>query len=417
MGYSRREERKRREKLNLTKVIIVILILIIAIICIFKLIKKDKNKDNVIIKNDLGREYHTNEVIEDTNKVKTIDDYMSEYGAVLIQKVKPDTYYVSVDGIDCTLYSNGELADGEIPLWDGSSKEIKIEKNTQVININSASELKWVADQVISGERNFSNLTILLNVNIDLGGRINEDGSLDGNKWNSIIGFLEQTEGSDEENLKGFAGIFDGNNHWIRGLIIDSDSKYQGLFGYLNGGTVRNLTIKNGYISGNQGVGAIIGLNNGKIENCKIINTTIKGKSEVGGFVGINMTNSTVDRCVFENNDSTVSGDDNVGGIVGYLNNNSNVENSENRANVFGKNYVGGIVGISFYGTNITNTYCIDASVKGEDYVGGIAGYSQSLIEKCFNSSSISGRKYVGGISGLNYEMGNISLTYNSRKC
>ena len=441
MGTGRRYVEKNGKKLNIIKVIIVIILICGAVFGIYKLISNRKSNTVTEIE-EFGREEIPKKPKNEIKTEKTIDDYMGEYNGILIEKVKDDTYYVSVNGKDCTLYSDGTLVDGRIGIWNGESKEVNIEIDSTTIGINSAEEFKWFADKIISGEKNFNGITIVLNSNIDLSGRIISEDKIEGTRWTSIIGFLDQkvetsdgnsntinavsttnttiennvvegqTQNSDEEQLKGFAGIFDGNNHWIKGLVIESDNKYQGLFGYLSG-TVRNVVIKDSYISGSEGVGAFVGLNAGKIENCKIENTIIKGKDKVGGFAGIGMTNSNFSGCVSEKNKCKIIGNNNVGGIVGYLNNNSAISNCENRSTVTGKDYVGGIIGISFFGTDVSNCLSTEGNIEGKDYVGGLIGYSQSQIEKCFNKSNISADSYVGGLVGLNYVMGNISASFN----
>ena len=60
------------------------------------------------------------------------------------------------------------------------------------INIYSAAELAWVANQVINGEKNFSGVTITLRKNIDLGARQKDDGTWEGPDWKPIIGFLDE---------------------------------------------------------------------------------------------------------------------------------------------------------------------------------------------------------------------------------
>ncbi|MCH5143272.1 MAG: hypothetical protein J1G07_06160, partial [Clostridiales bacterium] len=48
---------------------------------------------------------------------------------------------------------------------------------------------------------------------------------------------------------KPFKGTFDGDDHTISGLYIDSTEGWQGLFGYVENGTIKNLTVK-GTVSG-----------------------------------------------------------------------------------------------------------------------------------------------------------------------
>lgn len=65
-----------------------------------------------------------------------------------------------------------------------------------------------------------------------------------------------------------FTGTLDGLGHTISGMYINnSDESNQGLFGELKG-TVKNVNIMDGYISGLSNIGAIAGKNNGTITNC-----------------------------------------------------------------------------------------------------------------------------------------------------
>lgn len=69
-----------------------------------------------------------------------------------------------------------------------------------------------------------------------------------------------------------FTGIFDGNDHKIRGLTIDDGGAgnwYLGLFGYIDGGEVRNLGLERSYVSGGDEVGGLVGENwIGSVSNC-----------------------------------------------------------------------------------------------------------------------------------------------------
>lgn len=74
----------------------------------------------------------------------------------------------------------------------------------------------------------------------------------------SAIGHYDGTD------FYGFAGIFDGNGHTISGIYIyktenDKASSAQGVFGILNGGTVKNLTVANSTITVFYSLGAIAG--------------------------------------------------------------------------------------------------------------------------------------------------------------
>ena len=70
-----------------------------------------------------------------------------------------------------------------------------------------------------------------------------------------------------------FKGTFDGNNKVITGLKINhSDTECQGLFGYISGGTVRNLGVININIQGGLNVGGVAGY----LENSGIMLPSIK---------------------------------------------------------------------------------------------------------------------------------------------
>ena len=59
-----------------------------------------------------------------------------------------------------------------------------------------------------------------------------------------------------------FKGIFDGNGKTISGLWIARDTEdYVGLFGYCYEAVIKNLTIKDAVIKGNNYVGVICGRN------------------------------------------------------------------------------------------------------------------------------------------------------------
>ena len=174
-----------------------------------------------------------------------------------------------------------------------------------------------------------------------------------------------------------FAGTFDGNGHTISGL-----NGSNGLFGFVNGATIKNLKVE-GTISGpTTGIGGIVGKTQGKV---------------------------TITNCSFTGSVSTSkSGSSNAaGGIVGRVNAGTlKVENCANHATVTAeKASAAGIIG--YGGSNkvtITNCYN-DGAISGQWYPSGICAQNTkgtSKIQECFNSGSI--RKtndgtYCAGIS------------------
>ena len=174
-----------------------------------------------------------------------------------------------------------------------------------------------------------------------------------------------------------FAGTFDGNGHTISGL-----NGSNGLFGFVNGATIKNLKVE-GTISGTS--------------------------ANVGGIVGKTQGKVTITNCSFTGSVSTSkSGSSNAaGGIVGRVNAGTlKVENCANHATVTAeKASAAGIIG--YGGSNkvtITNCYN-DGAISGQWYPSGICAQNTkgtSKIQECFNSGSI--RKtndgtYCAGIS------------------
>ncbi len=389
-------------KLNWTKVIIALFVIIVAIVCVVILfINKDKTEDEVNKENKGIAEEVKKEQNQET-QYKTIEQMLEEFGGEIAEQVNQDTYYINKDGKTYTAYVNDEIVEGKIIPWSGEAKEPAVDEVGN-INIYNAEELKWIADQVIKGEKNFSGVTITLRQHIDLSGRKNEEGIWEGSQWTSAIGFLDELPKKEEnksenkiveqpiedesvdvtnENLKRFAGVFDGNGFCIRGLYINISKRYQGLFG-ISSGIIQNLTIKNSSINGGNGTGAIVGITDGKIVNCRIQNTEVTGVSKTGGIVGIAMSGSYLENCTTSDN-SIISGGDYTGGIAGYVNNISSIRMCENEAIISGNNFVGGTIGIAFYGTNIESAVNRSNCIVGEKYVGGIVGYSRSSNRKMY---------------------------------
>ncbi len=96
-----------------------------------------------------------------------------------------------------------------------------------------------------------------------------------------------------------FYGIFDGNGKTISGIYIKSKKNFCGIFG--NSSTIKNLTVKNGYVEGGNATGAIVGaVRSGELENCVNESVTVvltNGEySEVGGIAG-QVNGNRIERC------------------------------------------------------------------------------------------------------------------------
>jgi hypothetical protein len=187
-----------------------------------------------------------------------------------------------------------------------------------------------------------------------------------------------------------FRGTFDGNGHVISGLFIDRSDPFNGLFGFTQGASIRNLTIVDSYVKGGDYTGSLIGYADG----CSLKHLTnkarVRGTTEnTGGIVGFTEYASSIDSC---SNDGQVSSMAGAGGIAGRIHNNTPISNSINRGKVEGLFRVGGIVGATFYNSSLTS--CINEGIiisTDDPSVGGIAGYSEGSLTKCTNRGSVTG--------------------------
>lgn len=199
-----------------------------------------------------------------------------------------------------------------------------------------------------------------------------------------------------------FKGIFDGNGHTVSDLYINSSGNNLGLFGYVDGAEIKNVTVQGNvtgfYEEGNEQSGQYVGLVLGvgttksKLENCKS-RGSVTGCGYVGGIAGL-VPRGTITLCT---NRATVTG-------LGQS----------------GK-YIGGIVG---YGKGLS--FCAnyaDITAEGSS-VGGLVGYvfpdiNNEGMSNCMNVGNVIGKQNVGGLAGEcfapqntnNYSYGRVEAT------
>ena len=239
--------------------------------------------------------------------------------------------------------------------------------------VHNADGLKAFADEVNGGNQSLK-CTLTADITLDSGAN-----------WTPI--------GSYPSN--GYAGIFDGAGHTISNLNIKTPSSdCVGLFGYVDGGMVKNLNLTNVSVSGDAGVGGVVGYNSGTIQSC-MVSGSVSGNDQVGGVVGYNAGGSNVEGCCFA--DGSVSGYDWVGGVVGA--NNETVEGccfAGGRVTGTGDGaYVGGVVGSNFY--IITGCYW-QAGTDGPSQGIGNGGDGTTQVVGGWNSVALpAGFKLVDG--------------------
>jgi hypothetical protein len=195
-----------------------------------------------------------------------------------------------------------------------------------------------------------------------------------------------------------FTGVFDGNGHTLRHVVIQQPARdCVGLFSHIgSGGQIRNLGAENVTVSGDTYVGGLAGRTSetSVIDSCYTTGT-IEGMYSVGGLVGWN-DSSTITAC---HTTGTVSGNGSVGGLVGY-DDEGTITSCYSTGTISGDS-VGGLVGDS--GGTITSCFATGV-VSGSRVVGGLAGHNrQGTITACYATGAVSGSSdYTGGLVGIN---------------
>jgi hypothetical protein len=147
---------------------------------------------------------------------------------------------------------------------------------------------------------------------------------------------------------------------------------YQGLFGYISGGTVKNLGV--------EGI-------------------AISSGGYLGGIAARIESGSRISNCYTT---GAITGDDGtIGGIVGFVGDGGNVvENCYSTVAMSGDNRVGGIAGYINAGNMVKNNAALNPSVVGVSYVGRISCYGSSSILS--NNVAFAGGATLTGKDGLN---------------
>ena len=237
------------------------------------------------------------------------------------------------------------------------------------------------------------------------------------------------TRSSKSYSGNAFKGTFDGDNKTISGLKITSTTGNDaaiGLFGVVDGGTVKNLTLDNVDINvtnSNLAGGAIGLMLGGATAENITVNGAIVGYDGVGGIVGRLVINGTIKDCT--NNASVTSSYGGIGGIVGkaYYEDSANttifasIDNCTNNGTVTAPMYVGGIVGLAR--ANVTG--CVNnGPVVGGTQTGGIIGQliAAGTVSGNENKAKITGKNHLGGIIGdysqsSAYTYNNVAITSN----
>lgn len=249
-----------------------------------------------------------------------------------------------------TVFNNGTIT-GNPALITGSGTV------TDPYQISTAEGLKWFRDKVNNAKNAANNIE-----DTKICAELTKDIDLSGEAWTPIgIG------GAFYAGTPPYSGTFDGKGHTIKNLSIDSSAHYVGLFGYVYGGTIRNLTVS-GSVKGSEHTGGIAGAaNGGTFENCA--NQCAVQGGTTGGIIGFATEEGTliVRDCYNVGSITTTTGNS-VGGIIGQcINTSETIRNCYNAGTVTGTASVGAIIGNSV-SDRIYNCYYLEGSVTRAGY-------------------------------------------------
>lgn len=184
-----------------------------------------------------------------------------------------------------------------------------------------------------------------------------------------------------------FTGVFDGQYHMIKNLVIDYPKKYVGLFGYIgdenSASYVRNIALVNCSIRGQQNVGGIAGVAYGTITNC-YVSGTIRvddlSNAHTGGGIagkvkeGEGPVIGHIENCY---TNVQIEAPYDVGGIIGMQDGGGYVGHSfaAGKVSAYGPNgSAGGIAGSFNAGDSIVGCVSAQASIAGARNTDKIVG-------------------------------------------
>ena len=278
--------------------------------------------------------------------------------------------------------------------------------------IRDAQDLANLAYMVCEGGEDYSGKYFVMTKDITLNTRLVNADCTDRNTgdfkvWTSIgkYGFWSD---------KSFKGDFNGNSHTIYGLFIEAKDNFNGLFGVIDGGTIRNLTIADSYMcasypcSTSNYYGFIAGeTSNATFLNCHVKNSCIRNSDNpnrhllaIGGLVGHCKKGGIFRKCSFNGNFNLHSFDTagwiSAGGLIGY---GGRISDTVGEAKLYycstkGKFTVTGSPCIEVYGMGIilSEAYgCVagmdfDIQTHGEYYTGW--GFHDPIEVASFASTS-----------------------------
>ena len=369
-------------------------------------------------------------VLQDTTNALLVD--WSEYGSAAQWQIRykrhdsedeystliTDSHPVTITGIpigylydvdirsicgegDTSKWCTANYAYVDIPYWTDVVTEQPagyLEDEDGNVSISSAEGLAWLAVMVNGFHDNsphsFEGKTVTLTADINL----------EGYRWFPMGQCINW-------QLTQFSGTFDGQGHAISNIYVRDTGSLLGLFGRVQGGTIRNVKIVGGTVSSTcdelpndiqywlpcSRIGGLVGFASQcpEISNCHS-SANVSGWGIAGSLCGTVDTDEEGGSTRVFNCSATgsVMGRDVCGGLIGSVwghlegEVNVHIDNCYSRGDVFIADYDyyprqygrGGLIGLMFYGTELNNSYATGTVYTDEYYdanFGCITGYQK----------------------------------------
>ena len=214
------------------------------------------------------------------------DWIIGQYVKIIPQEgTKMDIASLEILGETSPYENPAELSSETVLTLDtGENGEIE-----EITEIKTVEDLEKFAESVNSGN-SYNGKTVTLANDLDLSDIYNKSGK----SWTPI-----GSQDSDGYVINAFAGTFDGGNHSIKGLYINTETgREQGLFGIVSG-TVKNLSVE-GEVTASSAVGGIAGFNRSNIAVCENSGKVICTDGFAGGVVGY-LSSGVLNNCTYSN--------------------------------------------------------------------------------------------------------------------
>ena len=241
---------------------------------------------------------------------------------------------------------------------------------------------------------------------------------------------------SDLSSCESYTGVFEGNGHTIKGLVMNNKDNQEyncaGLFCSLENATFENLVIDSSCSFAGNNAGPLCVSLRGSLTATNITNkAAVSGGNGVGGFVGRVEGLSQKVEVTFKDcmNDGKITGQSLVGGFVGKIKDNEDltmtISNCTNNGIVTGSvGSIGGFIGQSKY-NEVISIVISDSTNHGNacgnsEHVGGFVGCiwgdtnMTMTIINCANDGFITGPSSIGGFTGSIYQNDRIEVNISN---